>query len=408
MARHIYRLSDVKIRALRKKGLHADGLGLYLRVRESGNKSWIFRFAIAGRRRDMGFGGYPAVPLTAARDLAKEAQIAIQRGIDPVEARLDRVAGIRSQAKVTTFGEAGRRYFDAHEAGWKNEKHRWQWRQTLEDVAGPILGEMSVAAIDTNHVLKVLEPIWHKTPETATRLRGRIEAVLDWSKARGLRNGENPARWRGHLDHLLPAPAKFRKIKHYAALPWRELPEFMCELRAVQSISARALEFTILTAARTGETIGATSREIDPRAATWTIPAGRMKAGVEHRVPLTTAALAALDAVPRFEGNPHLFPGGRRGQGFSNMAMLKLLREMRPKMTTHGFRSSFRDWVAEMTSFPRELAEVALAHAVGNAVERAYQRGDLFEKRRKLMEAWADFCARGVTVAEVVPLHARA
>jgi integrase len=265
----------------------------------------------------MGLGVYPSIPLTAARDLAKEAQIALQRGIDPVEARLDRVAGIRSQAKVTTFAEAGRRYMDAHEAGWKNDKHRWQWKQTLEDVAGPVLGEMSVGAIDTNHVLKVLEPLWHKTPETATRLRGRIEAVLDWCKARGLRNGENPARWRGHLDKLLPAPAKFRKVQHYAALPWRELPEFMRELRAVHSMSARALEFTILTAARTGETIGATLREIDQRAAAWTIPADRMKAGAEHRVPLTAAALAALDAIPRFDGNPHLFPGGRRGQGFS-------------------------------------------------------------------------------------------
>jgi integrase len=408
MARHIHRLSDVKIRTLRKKGLHADGLGLYLKVTESGSKSWILRFAMGGKRRDMGLGVYPSISLAGARELAKDAHTAIQRGIDPVDFRRDRVAGTRSETKVTTFGEAGRRYMDAHEAGWKNEKHRWQWKQTLEDVAGPILGEMSVAAINTNHVLKVLEPIWHKKPETATRLRGRIEAVLDWCKARGLCSGENPARWRGHLDKLLPARAKFRKVKHHAALPWREIPEFMRELRAVQSISARALEFTILTAARTGETIGATSQEIDQRAATWTIPPERMKAGVEHRVPLTAAALATLDAVPRFEGNPYLFPGGRRGQGFSNMAMLKLLREMRPGMTVHGFRSSFRDWVAEMTSFPRELAEVALAHIVGNAVERAYQRGDLFEKRRKLMEAWADFCERGVTSAEVVRLHAHA
>ena len=287
MARHIHRLSDVKIRTLRKKGLHADGLGLYLKVTELGSKSWIFRFGIAGKRRDMGLGVSPAISLAEARQLAKEAHAAISRGIDPVEARRERIAGTRSQAKVTTFEEAGRRYMDAHEAAWKNDKHRWQWKQTLQDLAGPILDEMSVAAIDTNHVLKVLEPLWHKTPETASRLRGRIEAVLDWSAARGLRSGENPARWRGHLDKLLPAPAKFRKVKHHAALHWRDVPEFLRELRAVQSISSRALEFTILTAARTGETVGATLREIDQRAAAWTIPAGRMKAGVEHRVPLT-------------------------------------------------------------------------------------------------------------------------
>jgi integrase len=406
MARQIFRLSDTKIRSLRKKGLHADGQSLYLRITESGSKSWIFRFMLGGRRRDMGLGHYPSITLSEARELAREAHAAIQRGIDPVEARRERIAGARPQPKITTFQEAADLYIAAHECSWKNEKHRWQWRQTINDYAGPALGHLGVAAVSTHDVLKAIEPLWREKPETASRLRGRIEAVLGWAAARGLRSGENPARWRGHIGKLLPARAKVQKVQHHPALPWREVPDFVRELREIETISARALEFTMLTAARTGEVIGATWREIDRRNKSWLIPDDRMKAGVAHRIPLSAAAIALLDDLARLEDNPHIFPGARRAHGLSNMTMLKLLRQLRPGLTVHGFRSSFRVWAAEATNFPREIAEMCLAHQVGNAAERAYQRADLLEKRRKLMDAWAEYCGRD-TRGRIVPMHAR-
>lgn len=406
MARQIFRLSDMKIKSLRKKGLHADGQSLYLRITDSGTKSWIFRFMLGGRRRDMGFGHYPSITLSEARELAREAHAAIQRGIDPVEARRERIAGARPQPKVTTFQEAADLYIAAHEKSWKNEKHRFQWRQTINDYAGPALGGLNVAAIGTHDVLKAIEPLWSEKSETASRLRGRIEAVLDWAAARGLRSGENPARWRGHIDKLLPARAKVRKVQHHPALPWQEVPALIGELRKMGTITAKALEFTILTAARTGEVIGASWDEIDGHSKSWVIPDERMKAGVRHRVPLSTATVALLDDLPRLEGNAHVFPGARRGRGLSSMTMLKLFQEFRPGLTVHGFRSSFRDWVGEATNFPREIAEMCLAHQVGTSVERAYQRGDLFEKRRKLMQAWTDFCGRDVK-GRVVPMPVR-
>jgi integrase len=379
----VKRLTDAKVRATQRRGLYNDGDGLNLKVTDTGSKSWILRFKIAKRSYSMGLGPYPEVTLAEARKAAGDAHGLIRAGVNPIEARRAR----NEPPQVVTFSEAAARYIAAHEQSWKNAKHREQWRNTLATYASPVIGKKDVASIGLDDVLKILEPIWTTKNETASRIRGRIEAILDWAAVRGLRTGENPARWRGHLKHLLPARNKRRSVRHHPAMDWRDLPAFMTELRGNNSISARALEFTILTAVRTSETIGATWSEIDGDV--WTIPAERIKASVIHRVPLTSAALARLF---RIEGNPYIFPGARKDRPLSNMAMLELLRGMRPGLTVHGFRSTFRDWAAEATSFPRELAESALAHVVGDEVERAYRRGDLFDKRRELMQAWARHC----------------
>jgi integrase len=292
-----------------------------------------------------------------------------------------------------TFRECAERYIASHETAWRNEVHRKQWGSTLATYVYPTVGVLPVHAVDTALVTEVLEPIWASKPETAGRVRGRIESVLDWAKARGYRDGENPARWRGHLDKLLPNRRKVRRPKHHAALPYVDLPAFMQNLRARESVSARALEFTILTAARTGETIGATLAEINFADKTWTVPASRMKAGQEHRVPLCDRALEILQSVPQEKGSPFLFIGGRSGGALSNMAMLELLRGMvEGHVTVHGFRSTFRDWAAERTNYPNHVVEMALAHAIGDDVEAAYRRGDLFDKRRRLMRDWASYC----------------
>ena len=389
-----------------RPGLFADGDGLYVRVTGAGTRGWIFRFKLGGHMRDMGLGTHPSVSLAEARELAGEARALVRRGIDPIDARKQQ-APPAVEKHIVTFDEAAKRYIGAHEQSWRNAKHRQQWANTLSTYAGPIISKTDVAAIGTDDVLRILEPIWQEKPETASRVRGRIENVLDWAKVRGLRDGANPAAWRGHLNHLLPSRNKARSVKHHAALPWRELPEFMTELRTNSSISAMALEFTILTAVRTSESIGARWSEIDLKTGVWAIPADRMKASREHRVPIAGPAVALLEALPRVEGNPFLFPGARRGRPLSNMAMLELVRGMRPGLTVHGFRSTFRDWTAENTAFPRELAEAALAHILGNATERAYQRGDLFEKRRKLMDAWVGYCGRGTMKGEVIALANR-
>jgi integrase len=314
-------------------------------------------------------------------------------------------------AKAMTFQQCADAYIAAHRAGWRNGKHAAQWNTTLATYAGRVMGTLPVQTIDTALVLKALEPIWTTKPDTASRLRGRIEAVLDWAKVRGYRAEENPARWRGHLDKLLPARSKLRKIRHHTALPYAELPSFMIGLHEKEGISARALEFTILTATRTGETIGAQWNEFDLLDRTWTVPAERMKAGREHRVPLSTRALANLDKMQahRSANDGFVFSGRKLGKPLSNMAFLMLLRSMgRGDLTTHGFRSSFRDWVAERTNVPSEVAEMALAHAVGNKVEAAYRRGDLFDKRRRLMQQWATFCTTAPTEqGKVVSLRGR-
>jgi integrase len=317
-------------------------------------------------------------------------------GIDPVDAR--RSPKRLADAKRLTFKQCAEKYIAAHQGAWRNGRHREQWKATLSTYAYPIIGELSVAEIDTALVTRVLEPIWASTTETATRLRGRIEAVLDWAKARGYRSGENPARWKGHLSNLLGNPTKLKKrngSRHHPAMPYPELPGFMQELRGRDSVSARALEFTVLCAARTGEVLGANwEEEIDLADKTWTVPAERMKGGREHRVPLSERALEILTQLPREPRNPFVFIGGKAGAGLTGMAMLQLLRGMRPGLSVHGFRSTFRDWCAERTNYPSEVAEMALAHAVSSKVEAAYRRGDLKEKRRRLMAEWAKYCAQ--------------
>jgi integrase len=388
----------------------SDGGGLYLQCTAgaagSVRRSWLYRFAAKGRERQMGLGSAETVSLADAREKAAECRKLRQAGIDPIEHRKAAQAQAALEAaRSMTFDECRDAYIKAHAAGWRNAKHRQQWENTLKTYCSPIFGKVAVQAIDVVLVMKALEPVWSTKPETASRLRGRIEAILDWAKVRGLRSGENPARWRGHLDHLLPARSKVRRVKHHAALPYLQISTYLAELRAQKGVAAKALEFLILTAARTGEVIGARWDEIDMQTKIWTIPASRMKAGREHRVPLAEHSLAVLTHMQSLRQNEYVFPGDQRAQ-LSNMALLMVLRRMkRGDITAHGFRSTFRTWAAERTNFAQEVVETALAHVVGNKVEAAYQRGDMFEKRRRLMTVWAEFCARKLGAAGVVPLQ---
>lgn len=383
--------TDLQIKALLKKpGMHRVAPGLYLRVRDTGAAFWALRYSVNGKSREAGLGGYPAVSLLKANAEATAMRLAFKSdGIDPLQAKKTDKA---KTSGSTTFKAIAADLIDAKRPGWKNLKHAGQWEATLKTFAYPTIGDLDVSAIDTEHVLAVLKPIWTEKHETATRLRQRIEAVLDAASARKLRGGENPARWKGHLIHLLTAIPKVRRVKHHKALPWQELPAFMAELRLRDSSSASALQFTILTAVRTSDATGALWHELDLDAALWIIPADRMKATREHRVALSREAVALLRALPRVDGEPLVFPGARKGRPLSNMAMLELLRGMRPGgYTVHGFRSTFRDWVSEATNFNPEIAERALAHRVSNATEAAYSRSDLLDRRRDLMQAWADY-----------------
>ena len=407
MTRMLGRLSAVRVQSARKPGYYGDGGRLYLRVAPGGAKGWIFRYGGRGRRHDMGLGGYPAIGLAKARELAGDCRSLLAAGLDPIATRKRAAAAVEA-AKAMTFADCATAYINAHEAGWRNPKHRQQWKNTLATYVSPVVGKLPVSAVDTGLVLKVLEPIWTRKPETASRVRGRMEAVLDWAKVRGYRTGENPARWRGHLDHLLPAKAKVRKVEHHAALPYARIGAFFAALRKQNGIAARALEFLVLTATRTGETLGTTWNEVDRGAKLWIIPAGRMKAEKEHRVPLSDAALALLQQMHDIRHSDYVFPGGRDRRPLSEMSLLMLLRRMgHGDITAHGFRSTFRDWAAERTTFAREVAEMALAHAIPDAVEAAYRRGDLFDKRRKLMDAWAAYCAKVETDAGKVVALAR-
>ena len=381
-------------------GMTNDGDGLYLKLGRTGGASWIFRYKLAGKSRDMGLGRHPEVSLAVAREKAAEARKLSKSGVDPLASRgkemerqrLEKEAQDASKAKATTFKEVALDYIAAHRAGWKNAKHAQQWENTLATYAFKVIGDLPTQEIGIEHVLKILKPIWTVIPETASRLRNRIELVLDAAKARGLRNSENPARWRGHLDKLLPPRSKVRGVKHHAAMSWTELPAFMATLDKADDLSSKALCFTILTACRTSEALEATWTEIDLAKGIWTISASRMKAGKEHRVPLSQAALDLLATLPRVEGGNYLFAGARKKRPLSNMAMLMGLRRMRRgNLTTHGFRSTFRDWASEVTHYPREVCEQALAHTLESAVEAAYRRGDLFEKRRRLMDDWAGY-----------------
>jgi integrase len=406
--RFIHKLSVTKVKTIKKEGCHGDGGGLYLRVKSGGTKSWTFRYMLAGRRRDAGLGSYPAVGLAKARELAEESRRLLAGGIDPIERRAtERAAERAAAAKAMTFQECAKAYVGAHEAGWRNAKHRQQWRNTLATYVYPALGAKSVQDIDTETVLTVLDPIWLTKPETASRVRGRIEVILDWAKVKGYRDGENPARWRGHLQIMLSPKTKVRRVKHHAALPYNEVGTFMAELREQTSIGAKALEFTILTAARTGEALGATWDEIDLVAKMWTIPAHRMKGGCAHRVPLSIRATAILKKMTEIRQGEYVFPGMKEGRPLSDMTLTMLLRRMgHDQITVHGFRSTFRDWAAECANTPNHIAEMALAHTIGDRVEASYRRGDLLEKRKRLMDDWATFCARQPT-AKVVPLRRR-
>ena len=411
MARTMHRLSSLKVKNA-KVGMHCDGGGLYLQCTLGADspvrRSWLFRYAVKGRERQMGLGSSDEVSLADARLKAAECRKLRQAGIDPIEHRkLAEAEAALEAAKSMTFDECRDAYIKAHGASWRNAKHRQQWTNTLTTYCTPLFGKVSVQAVDVTLVLKALEPIWVTKPETASRLRGRIESILDWAKARGLWTGENPARWRGHLDQLLPARGKVRKVKHHASLPYSEISTYLDALRHQKGVAAKALEFLILTASRTGEVIGARWDEVDLPVKIWTIPAARMKAGREHRVPLSEAAVSVLNEMQAVRQNEYIFPGDRRAQ-LSNMALLMVLRRMkRSEITAHGFRATFRTWAAERTNFPREVVEAALAHTLGNKVEAAYQRGDMFAKRQRLMDAWAQFCSKTAATAEVVTLPSR-
>lgn len=389
-------LSALVVSRTREPGLYADGGGLYLQVTHADARSWIFRFMLNGRARSMGLGSLHTLTLAEARNKATECRKLCLDGIDPIEARQRvRSAAQLDAAKAMTFDACAEAYIEAHKKGWRNEKHVDQWRNTLATYASPVFGALPVQAVDTGLVMRVIEPIWGHKTETATRVRGRIESVLDWAATRGYRQGENPARWRGHLQNLLPKRSKVQRVEHHAVLPFVQISEFIASLRQQNGTSPLALEFTILTAARTGEVIGATWDEIDLAERAWTVPAERMKGGREHRVPLCAQALRILERFRALD-DKYVFPGGKRGRPLSNMAMLELLKRMgRPDLTVHGFRSTFRDWAAETTHFPNEMVEMALAHIIENKVEAAYRRGDLFQKRRELMDAWAGFAMTG-------------
>jgi integrase len=393
----INRLTALKVDRTRDPGLHHDGAGLYLQVtagKDGVTKSWLYRFVLDGRERRMGLGSLNDVSLVEARENAANARKQVKEGKDPIEERrVLRSVAVLAKAKAMTFDQCRDAYISSHRSGWRNIKHTWQWSASLKKYVTPIFGDVPVQYVDVALVTKALEPIWATIPETASRLRGRIEVILDWAKVRGLRTGENPARWRGHLDHLLPRRSKVRKVEHHAALPYAEIGSFMTLLRERGAIAARALEFAILTAGRTGEVLGARWDEIDIDPRVWIVPADRMKAGKEHRVPLSAPAIAVLNVMRKVRQNDYIFPGDRHTT-LSNTSMLMLLRRMgRDDLTVHGFRSSFRDWAAERTNFPSEVAEMALAHSVSNKVEQAYRRGDMFDRRRRMMAAWATFCA---------------
>lgn len=383
MARGINKLSAKAVAAASEPGLYGDGGNLYLQVADvdgkGPTKSWVLRYMMDGRARKMGLGSINDFSLAEARERARQARQQLADGIDPIEARLAaRDAARKETAESITFKAAAEKFLEVHEAGWRNDKHKAQWRSTLAAYAYPSLGGRPVKAVDAALINSTLAPIWAKTPETASRVRQRVERVTQWVK-----------------DGMpLPAPAKAKRVEHHAALPWQEMPGFMAELRARDSISARALEFTILCAARTGETIGATWDEIDLAGKVWTIPADRMKAGKEHRVPLSDRVVEILQALPREKGSPYVFPGAKAKSPLSNMAMLELVRGMRPGLTVHGFRSVFKTWSSEQTGHANIVSEAALAHTIPDKVEAAYRRGDLFAKRVRLMKDWSAYCAR--------------
>lgn len=412
MRRALHRLSAQAIARAKTAGYLHDGGGLYLQITTAGARSWVYRFAL-GRRRDMGLGAFPAVSLATARNLAAGARALVAAGQDPIAARdAERTRQRLAAARGVTWDQAVAQFIAAHRPTWRNAKHAQQWTNTLATYAGPVMDGLPVAAIDTTHVTRVLDPIWHQKPETGSRVRGRIERILDWSKVRGYRTGENPARWRGHLDQVYPAKGKVRKVRHYPAVPIDSIPAVYARLKASTGMAAKAVRFCILTAARPGE--GAKSRwpEFDRAGALWTVPAARMKADKDHRAPLSAEAQAILaDLVElRTRRDGYVFPGHRGGRPISLTAMSKALRTAGGgKATVHGTaRSTFKDWASDRTSFANEVSEMALAHAIDDKVEAAYRRGELMRKRSALMSAWANYLTTTKQSAKVIPLGKRA
>lgn len=383
-------VSDFAKRA--QRGRLADGGGLYLQCSQFGSTAWVFEYTRNGKTRSLGLGGYPLVSLAAARQAATAYREMLYR-VPPVDPYEFKMAHARERADRLTFDQCAEKYIAAHKAGWRNAKHAEQWTNTLTTYASPVFGSLPVADIDTALVMRVLSPIWTEKTETATRLRGRIENVLGWATVQGFRTGDNPARWRGHLDKLLPKRSRVAPVRHHMALHHADMPAFVVELRKREGMAAKALEFVILTAARVSEAVNAEWSEIDLEARMWTVPGARMKAGREHVVPLSDAAVALLAALPRQSG--YVFPGWKAGKPLTGAACLHLLDDMgHAELTVHGFRSTFRTWAAEATNFPRELAEAALAHVIKDKTEAAYQRGAMLERRRKLMDAWATYCGK--------------
>ncbi|WP_186129783.1 tyrosine-type recombinase/integrase [Burkholderia gladioli] len=395
MPRAANKLSQLTITKTTKPGLYADGGGLYLQVTSAGVKSWLFRYMRSGKARGMGLGPLHTISLAEARTRALDCRRLLLDGIDPIDARdAERAKQRVAKANDITFKQCADKYIEAHRAGWKNAKHADQWANTLATYAVPVFNVLPVSSIDTALVMKVLDPIWTTKTETASRVRGRIESVLDWATVRGYRTGDNPARLKGHLDTLLPKRARVQKVKHHPALPYADLPDFMKLLRAQEGTAARALELLILSATRTNEVIGARWLEFNLDEGVWIIPAERMKMRKEHRVPLSARAIALIKAQEDMRQGDYVFPGARYQRPLSNMAMLQLLERMKRKdITVHGFRSTFRDWAGETTHYPREVCEAALAHGIKDKAEAAYARGDLFLKRAALMQDWADFTA---------------
>lgn len=393
MAKKIHLLTDREVKNLIKPGSNPDGNGLYLQVSNTGSKAWFYRYQVNHKGRKHGLGSYPTISLKSARERAEQCRQLRANGIDPITHKRRNEADKKLEAaKAITFKECATLYIDSHKKGWKNLKHESQWTNTLTTYAYPVIGEISVQQIDVGLVMKVIEPIWHEKTETASRIRQRIEKVLDWAKVRQYRTGDNPAVWRGHIENLLPKRSKVQKVQHFKAMPYGDVPDYFKTLRKKETITSKALAFTILTATRNNEVREAKWHEIDLNAGIWSIPEERMKAEREHRVPLTQECLAVLEEAKKFKVNDYVFPGLSKNRPLSNQSLLKLLKTIHPTLTVHGFRSSFRDWCAEMTAYPREVAEAALAHSLTSATEAAYQRGDLLEKRREMMTTWATYC----------------
>lgn len=392
-------LGALAVSRLTTEGVHAVGgvQGLYLRVKDTGSRSWVYRYVINGARRRMGLGPFPTITLSMARDRAREARNKVDQGIDPIGNRFAVIAQKRQEeSRRMPFELAARKAIAAKAVEWTNAKHALQWSSSLETYAYPVLSKMDVQEIETRHILEVLEPIWIEKTETASRLRGRIEAVLDWATAHQSRTGLNPARWVGHLDQLLAKPSRVAKVKHHEAVPYKDVAQVLAKVANAAGQGARALQLQVLTATRSGEVRGAVWEEFDLAGKVWVIPAERMKARKEHRIPLSAQAVALLESLPKGEGCDLAFPS-ERGKPLSDMTITAVMRRMELTAVPHGFRSTFRDWAAECTNYPKDVIEMALAHAIENKVEAAYRRGDLFEKRMQLMQDWADYCAARTT-----------